>query len=262
MQLEILHRGPEGNPKDRPVLLVHGMWHGAWCWEDTLLPFFSSHGYDTYAVSLRGHGASGNEKSLILTRLSEYVADLEKAVDQLPAAPFLVGHSMGGMVVQKYLETQPTPGAALLAPVPVHGVWQSVLRAMWRHPLRFLRMNLTLSLMPMVDTPEIVREQFFADDLPEDFIVNWTAKLSDEAYLVILDLFLFDRVDPKLLTGKNIAVFAAGRDSFFSVAEQEKTARAYGTDAVIFPDSPHHIAVGKGWEAVANAMIDRFEEWS
>ena len=40
--------------------------------------------------------------------------DVGAVVDWLGEPPVLIGHSMGGFVVQKYLEHHTTPGAALL----------------------------------------------------------------------------------------------------------------------------------------------------
>ena len=40
-------------------------YHGAWCWRENFMPYFSAAGYDCYAVSLRGQGGSerGNLKA-------------------------------------------------------------------------------------------------------------------------------------------------------------------------------------------------------
>jgi len=63
MKLEILSEKPKGTQKQKPILFVHGAWHGAWCWEK-FLPYFAENGYAAYAVSLRGHGNS--ESSILL----------------------------------------------------------------------------------------------------------------------------------------------------------------------------------------------------
>ena len=55
----------------------------------------------------------------------------------------LVGHSMGALVVTKYLERQPDEVLAgvRLAPVPLRGATASTLRFASRHPLVFLKAN-------------------------------------------------------------------------------------------------------------------------
>ncbi|CAN1758115.1 hypothetical protein LINPERHAP1_LOCUS6713 [Linum perenne] len=41
-----------------PLVFVHGSYHAAWCWAEHWLPFFSSSGFDCYAISLLGQGES------------------------------------------------------------------------------------------------------------------------------------------------------------------------------------------------------------
>jgi pimeloyl-ACP methyl ester carboxylesterase len=45
-------------------------------------------------------------------------------VTALPAPPVLIGHSMGGFVVQKYLEKYQAPGAVLMCAVPRRACWR------------------------------------------------------------------------------------------------------------------------------------------
>ena len=69
----------------------------------------------------------------------------------------LIGHSMGGGVVQKYLETHDLPCAVLMASMPPRGALASMLKFMRRHPLLVLRANIAMSMKCFVDTPELVR---------------------------------------------------------------------------------------------------------
>lgn len=43
--------------------LVHGICHGAWCWEN-FINFFAGHGYQCYAIRLPGHGGSSGKEGL------------------------------------------------------------------------------------------------------------------------------------------------------------------------------------------------------
>lgn len=64
----------------------------------------------TYAIDLRGHGRSAGRRAH-LTRFSQLLGDLQafrRAVRQRTDAPqVLLGHGFGGLVVLRYLETQP-----------------------------------------------------------------------------------------------------------------------------------------------------------
>src|SRR6516164_11750402 len=86
---------PLAPPRATPLLFVHGAWHGAWCWAEHFLPYFSAKGYECSALNLRGHGRSSIKGSLRFARIADYVADVEKVAARMPAPPILVGHSMG-----------------------------------------------------------------------------------------------------------------------------------------------------------------------
>jgi pimeloyl-ACP methyl ester carboxylesterase len=76
------------------VLLVHGAWHGAWCWA-ALQSELDQHGIASLAIDLPGHGAS----TLPLSDMhgdAQHVADIALKIGR-PVV--LVGHSYGGGVI-------------------------------------------------------------------------------------------------------------------------------------------------------------------
>ena len=71
-------------------VLVHGEFHGAWCWE-LLVPELERRGHTAIAIDLPGHGA----------RVAEYPtmeSYRDAVVEVLEPGDVLVGHSMGGFV--------------------------------------------------------------------------------------------------------------------------------------------------------------------
>src|SRR4249920_292329 len=76
------------------VVLVHGAWHGAWCWEP-VVDGLCARGIDVVAVDLPGHG----EDRGTLTDLHGDAARVREVLDQLEAPVVLVGHSYGGAVI-------------------------------------------------------------------------------------------------------------------------------------------------------------------
>ena len=76
------------------VVLVHGAWHGAWCWA-AVQARLDARGIASLAIDLPGHGAS----TLPLTDLhgdAQHVADV---IDHWGRDVVLVGHSYGGAVI-------------------------------------------------------------------------------------------------------------------------------------------------------------------
>jgi pimeloyl-ACP methyl ester carboxylesterase len=232
------------------ILLVHGAWHGPWCW-DAFAARLRDAGHEVRAVALRDHPPSGPGR--LRHRIRDYVEDLAAAVG--PGPVFLVGHSMGGLVVQKYLERSPAAGAVLLAPVPKAGALGITLRFLARHPLVLAKVNLVRRLGPVVGTPALAREMLFTPDTPQSIVDSVVTRLQDESYRAYLDMIV-SRPRPRRVTTP-VLVLAGGRDGIFTVAEQRATARAYRTTAEIFDSMGHNLMVEPGWEHVAD-RVDSF----
>ena len=168
MMLELLVREPKQNTKDTLLLFIHGAWHGAWCWDQYFLPFFAERGYTVYAPSLRGHGESDGKNRLRWSSANDYLADIAETAAKLPQPPVIIGHSMGGYLVQKYLESVTLPGAILLASVPPRGVSGVTLRFARYFPKQLIKLNLKLSLYPLIETAELAHHHFFSKTMPQE----------------------------------------------------------------------------------------------
>lgn len=253
-ELELIQQMPSGPPHSTPLLFVHGGWHAAWCWEH-FLPYFAARGYAAYALSLRGHGASGGNLRWA-SAAHDYVADVAEAVAMLPAPPVLIGHSMGGYVVQKYLEQYTAPAAVLLAPIPVAGTLGLAWRYLLRHPRACLRTIHTADPWQLIGTAALAHDAFFSRDLPHSAIVHHVARLKSESRLVMLEA-AFNPPRPHRITTP-VRVLGATNDRIFTQREIEATAHAYGTHATFFPMA-HDLMLEPGWEDVAAAIADWVE---
>jgi len=252
MDLELISREPTGNRKPAPLLFVHGAWHGAWCWDEHFLPYFAQQGYAAHAVSLRGHGKSAGH--VFGARVRDYVADVAQAAAGLSAPPVVIGHSMGGLVTQKYLESFTAPAAVLLASVPTAGVWRVTLKFAGRKPLAFAQANLTLSLRPLVSDPALVHEAMFSPGVPAADVDRYARQLGDESYFAFLDMLALDLPRPSRVKTPLLVLGGAG-DWLFAPGEIEATGRAYGTRAELFPGMAHDMMLEPDWRAVADRIL-------
>ena len=126
--LEVIDKGSSTESHPVPLLFVPGTWHAAWCWDEHFLDFFADKGYRAVALSLRGHGASSLSKPLKSCSIAAYVDDVHAVVSKLGSPPVLIGHSVGGFIVQKYLESHDAPAGVLLASTPPRGGRAGTLR--------------------------------------------------------------------------------------------------------------------------------------
>ncbi len=78
------------------VLLIHGAWHGAWCWAP-LQQALDQLGIPSHAIDLPGHGIS----PLPLGDLHGDAAAVVEALEALPSDTLLIGHSYGGAVISQ-----------------------------------------------------------------------------------------------------------------------------------------------------------------
>lgn len=261
MKLDMISRYPETTPKPTPLLFVHGSFADARCWEENFLPHFARHGYEAHAFSLRGHGLSEGHERLHIWRLADYVADLEKAVETMPAPPVVIGHSMGGMVVQKYLETHPgVAGVALMASVPPQGLLPTNLHMVMRHPFLFQQMTMFALLGPSFGTLEMMRRLLFSKEMPLSKLGEYFDLVQAESQMVALDMMWFDplRLKPDQVRAP-ILVQGAQHDVFVSPAMVRETARFYRTEAHIFPNMAHAMMLELNWREPADHLLGWLE---
>lgn len=254
MKLEIRSEHPKQKTHRTPLLLVHGAWHGAWSWEN-YLPYFAGHGYEVHAFSLRGHGNSEGREGIRWYSTSDYIADVIQVVDSLSTHPVLIGHSMGGYIMQKYLESQNAPAGVLLASIPTTGIIGFMLRWLRRHPAATLKALALLNPWYFVSTPALAKDAFFSDDLPEEKFLEYYACIQPESFRMALDMVMLRLPHPSKVRTP-LLVLGAEKDRIFTISEQRKTARAYRTEAVIYPDIAHHMMLERGWENVADKILN------
>lgn len=256
MRLEIISKYPLEKTHNTPLLFVHGAWHGAWCWEN-FLQYFAEHGYESHAFSLRGHGNSEGREALRWYSAREYVADLASLVDSLSTPPVLIGHSMGGYIVQKYLESyHGVPAGVLLASLPTSGMMGMLLRMLKRHPASTLKALLLLNSWYFVSTPALAKDYFFSDNYPDEKFLGYYSHIQTESYRFGFDATFLNLPRPWIVRTP-LLVLGAEKDRVFSLSEQRKTARSYKTEVIIYPDMAHDMMLEPSWRTVA----DRILEW-
>jgi pimeloyl-ACP methyl ester carboxylesterase len=257
-RLEVISRLPSSSRHAPPILFVHGAWHGAWCWEEFFLDYFAAHGFEAHALSFRAHGGSDARTGLHRCRIRHYVDDVAAVAAAFPSSPILVGHSLGGFVVQKFLETGSSPAAFLLASVPPNGARSMYARLIRNQPLDVLKANATLSLFPFISDPDRAQRLLFSAAMSRDDLLRYHRLLQDESMLGALECLALERVDVSRVSSP-IHVIGAANDAIVADYEIKATARAYGTEAVVFDNVAHDTMLDPNWKIVADHMIRKLE---
>lgn len=251
--LEVIDKGSRSAEHPVPLLFVHGGWHGAWCWEH-FLDFFADEGYRAVAVSLRGHGTSPTPKPLRKVSVADYIEDVGSVADDLGGAPILIGHSLGGFVIQRYLEQRHAPAAVLVGSVPPQGVLRMALRVWRRRPSMTMEAWNDPTLLKFLATPALAREYLFCA------ATRGRRRILQAASRGRKRPRRHDRsgapARPNRRVTTPILVLGAEYDGFVSPAEVRATARAHRTEPEFFRMG-HNMMLEPGWADVA----ERIREW-
>jgi pimeloyl-ACP methyl ester carboxylesterase len=269
--LEVFACLPQLPRTRQPLLFVHGA-HGSAACFNAILPLIARAGYACYALSLRGHGKSWQPSAFAfhaLTGIGSYVADVGAAMSYLAtehpdAAPVLVGHSMGGGVLQRALvvwEAQQTrrpdvAGLVLLASAPLSGGgldvarnWQAAEAALAQTQpvaapvppqawLPWLRSFVALDVNTGINTPTQVRNKFFSPEATDDVVRGWLrdSKSRLESIRVSLEVF-WPLAEPTAVLaaigndsppiGRKVLCISAEKDVLISSEVSQKNYDAY-----------------------------------
>ncbi|KAF2741664.1 alpha/beta-hydrolase [Sporormia fimetaria CBS 119925] len=206
--LELLVCLPQSRTNKQPILCIHGAHCAAACYKK-LLPIFAQAGYPSYALSLRGHGKSWQPSTFdlhVFTTSNTYVADVMSAIDLISSehpdqSPILIGHSLGGGVLQRALGAwnpswKAPAGLVLIAPAPLSGGAMDIARKWQAAEAKLKASQPALALTPPsgsspqgwipwfrslfdfelpsgLETPAGIRSKFFLPETPEEAVTGW-----------------------------------------------------------------------------------------
>ncbi len=245
-------------PKERkhepPILMAHGMWHGAWCWQPWQ-EILAEKGWESVAYSLPGHGKSPLQRSLTTCTLGYYLAFLRDEINRLPVKPVLMGHSMGGALSQWVLRyiTHDLPAIVLVAPWVSHCVLADRFFDIVKlDPLGIAMMFYKFNADSWVRNPAAAASKLTSPSAvvsPEEL----QRQLNGESALVI-----FQHNPPFWKPAENVKtpmlVLAGERDAVVSVEGLRNTAAHYGADFVVIPGSGHNLMMEKSYRETAESI--------
>ncbi|HSQ17989.1 MAG TPA: alpha/beta hydrolase [Anaerolineales bacterium] len=241
---------PKRRRFETPILMQHGMWHGAWCWKQWQ-ELFAEWGWESHAFSLPGHAGSPAQRPVQFCTLGYYLRFLKAEVERLPHKPVLMGHSMGGALTQWYLKYvgDDLPAAVLVAPWDLHAAIRGYGRWLRLDPTGILLASLSISACPFIRTPKHAAEKLISARSiykPEEL----HARLSPESIWVMMQ-HNPPFWHPPRRVGTPLLWLAGEIDAVIGVEDERKSAAYYQADFVIVTEAAHNIMMEHNYRETA-----------
>ena len=248
----------------RRVLLIHGTFHDARCYDEYWLPELAKH-CEPWAVSLRGtDGATPATK----VKLSDHVDDLREVLRN-GEKWYVVAHSFGGPIAMELLRTEPAVEAiAVLCSVPPTGNFAMTFRTLKRSLRTAWVITKGFAMKTAATSLEDARRLFFfKSNVTDANLAKYVAWFKENS-LVSLDLRDFQKHlparyrDPKtkeatFLTEKKHLVLGAGNDLIVDDVAVRETATFLGVDdPVVLRNAPHDVMLDPDqWKLGLDAVV-------
>ena len=248
--------GTEAAPPRPPVLLVPGMFGGAWYF-DRWQRLLAERGWTAYALDLRGHHDSRPVAEFGATSIDDYVSDALEVAAWLHGVhgekPVVVGHSMGGLIAQKTAEAGAVQAAVFLCSAPPGGISALTMRLLRKMITRtgaiFGSKPLMLTLEEDVDLA--------LNKLPPSEQEALHARMVPESGRAARELaFGAVRVDARRVTCPVVSI-SCSDDRFVVPAVGRRIASKYHAPWWLYPGHGHFLIQEPGWEVPAGDV----ERW-
>jgi pimeloyl-ACP methyl ester carboxylesterase len=240
---EVLTESPAEPTDAPPVLFVPGFGHGAWVFAEHWLDYTAERGFPAYAMSLRGHGASGSAPK---TTLRDYVHDVTQVAASMPRQAVLIGHGAGALVVAHAMARYPARAAVLVA--PVFGGLRAALSALAGNPL---------GTLPAVfgGRLRLSRKQLFGSGLSSATTRDYLSRLGRASGRAQWQLVVHP--PPEQPVGDPpVLVVGSPDDRIVSDSALTGVARRYGGAPLLFPGMCHDPMLDADWREPIDAILD------
>lgn len=251
----------------RNIVFIHGLFQNPKSWGNWIT-YFERKGFACHAPAYPYHAGKPEvlrkniDQKLGKLTFGEVIESLSTFIDMLPEKPVLIGHSMGGLAVQKLLEMDKGAAAIAIDPAPPAGIFSFK----WS----FLKANLPTINPFEGNSPCLPSVEWFHYAFCNTMTMDETKKE--------YDLFVVpeSRNIPRSSTRKDgkisfrkphnpILIIAGEKDNIIPLSLVKKNFAAYkGSDGVIdfkeFPGRTHYICGQKGWEEVADHIFQWLEK--
>lgn len=252
-----------------PVVLIHGLWLHATSW-DPWIELLAAQGYAPIAPGWPGDPdtvaeARENPESIADHGIDDVVEHYAQIIGGLGSAPILIGHSFGGLIVQRLLGENLGAAAVAIDPAPIKGVIYlppSSLRVAsiaLRNPAhRKGAVALTRGQFRYGFGNALTEQE--SDELYERWAIPSPGRPLFEAAVANVNPSSPAKVDVRNATRGPLLLTLGGKDHTVAPAIVRTTARLYrkspaSTELRQYPDRGHSLTIDSGWRVVADDVL-------
>ena len=251
------------------IVLIHGLWMTSLSWENWIKRY-TARGYHVIAKSWPGMDGDIDElrrdpSAIATLGISEIVDHYEQIIRGLDSAPYIVGHSFGGLITQILLDRGLGAAGVAIAPAPVKGIM-------------FLPFSTLKVSFPALSNPANLHRAMALT--PEQFHYAFTNNLSEEESLAVYKRYAvpgpdhvlfqaaFANFNPHAATAVDfhnndrapLLLIAGDNDHVSPESVVEANFKLYRNSKAVteyksFPGRTHYTLGQDGWEEVADYAL-------
>jgi len=247
----------------RHVVFIHGLFMNPGSWSEWMT-LFGAQGYTCHAPAFPYHEGvpdslrKNPDPALAFLTFGKVIEGLSAFIDQLPEKPILIGHSIGGLAVQKLINTDKGVAGICIHSAPP----QHILSFEWS----FLKAN-----WPVINP---LRGNTIFHPTPDWFHYAFCHTMTKEESARVFDRYVVpeSRNIPRSTTGRQGAIdfgrphvpllFTAGdKDTIIPASLNRKNFQAYRDpasrrDFIEFEGKTHYVCGQPGWNRVAEYCLE------
>src|SRR5262245_641666 len=180
---------PEQAKFKSPLVLVHGVWSGAWCWQ-SWATHFCNLGWESIAIDLRHRSAQNPLGNLDLS-FGDCVRDLAQVIRSFSTPPVLLAMNLGALMALKASEQAKPSALILVSPSPPGNLAAARSRP---QRLLWLKYRLLILLRRPLRIEEKDFRAYFLTPLPENLQTALSRQTAPESSALVRE-FLVPRVN-------------------------------------------------------------------
>ena len=263
-------------PAGTPVVFVHGLWLHADSW-GRWVELFRERGYAPVAPGWPGDSDTVDETrsqpDLVAGHgIDAVVEQYAGVIRTLDTKPIVIGHSFGGLIVQRLLGQDLAAAGVAIDPAPIKGIIFL--------PLSALRVASVALRNPANKkrAVSLTREQFrygFGNALPPEesdaLYDRWTIPSPGKPLFEAAFANVMPGSPARVATGNAtrgpLLLTAGGKDHTVPRAVVKATLKRYRRSEAVteleeFPDRGHSLTIDSGWRSVADSVLAWLERQS